>query len=173
MKVFKIFFFSLMLTGFSLSNYAHTNVAVNQIDKITNAYFGLKNALVSGDGTVSQNKAKDLLAELSLSPVKNPDASQQKILATYLEKLKYDTRYISETTVIANQREHFAGLSKNLYTVLQSLKLNTRIVYQQYCPMKKVYWLSESSAIKNPYYGLQMLTCGKITETLNPVLKSH
>ena len=27
-------------------------------------------------------------------------------------------------------------------------------------------WLSEEQAIKNPYYGSSMLTCGKITETI-------
>jgi hypothetical protein len=37
--------------------------------------------------------------------------------------------------------------------------------------MKKATWLSETNAIKNPYYGKQMLTCGKTTETLAPASK--
>jgi hypothetical protein len=32
--------------------------------------------------------------------------------------------------------------------------------------MKKAYWLSPDKAIKNPYYGSAMLTCGKVTETI-------
>ncbi|RYF82932.1 MAG: DUF3347 domain-containing protein, partial [Chitinophagaceae bacterium] len=35
-----------------------------------------------------------------------------------------------------------------------------------YCPMKKALWLSNEKAIKNPYYGSAMLTCGKVTETI-------
>jgi hypothetical protein len=32
--------------------------------------------------------------------------------------------------------------------------------------MKKMYWLSSEAAIKNPYYGKMMLTCGSVTETI-------
>ena len=43
-------------------------------------------------------------------------------------------------------------------------------VYYQHCPMynngKGANWLSKESAIKNPYYGSQMLTCGSTVETI-------
>ena len=43
-------------------------------------------------------------------------------------------------------------------------------VYYQRCPMfnngKGANWLSKESAIKNPYYGNKMLTCGSVTETI-------
>jgi hypothetical protein len=58
-----------------------------------------------------------------------------------------------------------------MFELVKGLKLNTNTLYEQYCPMKKATWLSESAAIKNPYYGSQMLTCGKTTETLAPVAK--
>jgi hypothetical protein len=31
---------------------------------------------------------------------------------------------------------------------------------------KGANWLSKESTIKNPYYGSQMLTCGKTVETI-------
>jgi hypothetical protein len=31
---------------------------------------------------------------------------------------------------------------------------------------KGANWLSKESAIKNPYYGSQMLSCGKTVETI-------
>jgi hypothetical protein len=34
--------------------------------------------------------------------------------------------------------------------------------------MKKASWLSSEAAIKNPYFGSAMLTCGKVTATLKP-----
>jgi hypothetical protein len=37
--------------------------------------------------------------------------------------------------------------------------------------MKKSYWLSADEAIKNPYYGNMMLTCGKVSETISPATK--
>ena len=83
---------------------------------------------------------------------------------TFCADLNVD--FWSETNAIEHQREHFASLSKNLYEVLKGLKINTAIVYVQYCPMKKAYWLSESAAIKNPYYSDTMPTCGKTAATL-------
>ena len=44
------------------------------------------------------------------------------------------------------------------------------LVYYDHCPMyndgKGGDWISKESSIKNPFYGSQMLTCGKIVETL-------
>jgi hypothetical protein len=135
------------------------------VDKITTSYIGVKNALVGSNATLAKTRSAELLAALS-TPVKGLQPAQQKLLATYLDKLKFDSRHISETTVIDHQREHFASLSKNMYSLLSGLKLNSTTVYQQYCPMKKAAWLSESEDIRNPYYGDDMLECGKVTATL-------
>jgi hypothetical protein len=52
-------------------------------------------------------------------------------------------------------------------SLAKSVKLTTEPIYQAYCPMKKANWLSNDKAIKNPYYGSAMLTCGKVVETIN------
>jgi hypothetical protein len=135
------------------------------VDKITTSYIGVKNALVGSNATLAKTRSAELLTALS-APVKGLQPAQQKLLVTYLDKLKFDSRHISETTVIDHQREHFASLSKNMYSLLSGLKLNSTTVYQQYCPMKKAAWLSESEDIRNPYYGDDMLECGKVTATL-------
>jgi hypothetical protein len=139
------------------------------INKITTAYLGVKNALAAGNGTTAGAKAKELFATLSAQPDKGLKPDQQKLFDGYLDKLKFDSRHISETTAVDHQREHFASLSKNLYAVLKGLKMNTSTIYMEYCPMKKAYWLSESSAIKNPYYSDKMMsTCGRVAATLPP-----
>jgi hypothetical protein len=141
--------------------------AQNNIGLITKNYYGVKNALAAGNGADAQANARLLFADFSDQPAKGLTPDQQKVLDTYLDKLKFDSRHISETTTVDHQREHFASLSKNWYEVLKNLKLNSSIVYMQYCPMKKTYWLSESSTIKNPYYNDKMMsTCGKTTATL-------
>jgi len=61
------------------------------------------------------------------------------------------------------------SLSKNMYELIKVSKSETP-VYYQHCPMandgKGANWLSKENAIKNPYYGSQMLTCGSIVETI-------
>ncbi|RYU89525.1 DUF3347 domain-containing protein [Mucilaginibacter terrigena] len=135
------------------------------VDKITSSYIGVKNALVGSNSTLAKTRSAELLAALS-APVKGLLPAQQKLMATYLDKLKFDSRHISETTVLDHQREHFESLSKNMYALLAGLKLNSATLYQQYCPMKKAAWLSETEDIRNPYYGDDMLECGKVTATL-------
>ena len=83
--------------------------------------------------------------------------------------LKDDAEHISETKEITRQREYFMSLSKNLYALLKVSKSETTIYYQ-FCPMankgKGANWLSLENKVKNPYYGNQMLTCGKVVETI-------
>ena len=107
-----------------------------------------------------------MLNVLSADLEKDLKPEQKKLLTAYIEKLKFDSRHISESAAIEHQREHFASLSKNMFTVLKGLKMNTLTVFKQYCPMKKAIWVSETATIKNPYYGKEMLDCGSTQETL-------
>lgn len=112
----KALFVSLILTC-TVFMAAAQNTAV---DKMTTSYIGVKNALVGSNATLAKTRSAELLAALS-TPVKGLQPAQQKLLATYLDKLKFDSRHISETTVIDHQREHFASLSKNMYSLLSGL----------------------------------------------------
>jgi hypothetical protein len=138
------------------------------LNNVTRAYFGIKNALVANNPTTAQNKAMDMIAALNAVPDGNMSAGEHQIWFDYLNKLQFDSRHISENNPIDHKREHFADLSENLYTVLKAFKLNTTTVYRQYCPMQKAYWLSETAAIKNPYFGTggAMLTCGVTKDVL-------
>ncbi|HEY8782645.1 MAG TPA: DUF3347 domain-containing protein [Mucilaginibacter sp.] len=165
MKTLKTLSLILILTLSVL--FTSAQKSVSNIDKITTAYLGVKNALAASNGTAAGAKGKELFDALSADPDKGLKPDQQKLFDSYLDKLKYDSRHISETSDVEHQREHFASLSKNLYAVLKGLKMNTSTIYMEYCPMKKAYWLSETSAIKNPYYSDKMMTtCGRVAATL-------
>ncbi len=77
-----------------------------------------------------------------------------------------DANAISLSKDLKLQREKFATLSTNMFALAKTVKLSADPVYQQYCPMKKASWLSDNKAIKNPYYGSAMLTCGSVKQTL-------
>jgi hypothetical protein len=84
-------------------------------------------------------------------------------------ELKLHAQHISESKDIAHQRDHFSSLSTAMYQLLKTAKANTT-VYYDHCPMyndgKGANWLSKDAAIKNPYYGSMMLSCGKVQETI-------
>lgn len=134
------------------------------VDKVTSAYIGVKNALVGSNAALAKSRSRELLD--ALSSINNLKPAEQKMANAYLDKLKIDSRHISETTKIDHQREHFQTLSNNMFGLLSALKLNGTTLYQQYCPMKKAAWLSESEDIRNPYYGDQMMECGTVKATL-------
>jgi hypothetical protein len=166
MNTIKLSFLTILFACTTVFVNAQSLPVKNAADRITNAYIGIKNALVTDDAGLAQLKAKDMLSVLSGDLDKDLKPEQKKLLAAYIEKLRFDSRHISESATIEHQREHFANLSKNMFTVLKGLKMNSLTVYKQYCPMKKAVWISETVTIKNPYYGKQMLDCGSTQETL-------
>jgi hypothetical protein len=82
-----------------------------------------------------------------------------------LESAKEHAEHIVKKP-IDHQREHFETLSTDI-TDLITLLGTDKTLYQDYCPMKKVSWLSETKEIKNPFYGSKMLTCGSVKKQIN------
>ncbi len=153
----------ILITSFT---HAQSNASIN---KVINSYIQLKDALVKSDGTISSSAAKTLLTTIEEVNMHELSADVHTQWMKVVNDLKEDAEHISDTKEITNQRDHFMSLSKNLYSVIKLSKLETPIYYQ-YCPMankgKGANWLSMDNKIKNPYYGNQMLTCGKVVDTI-------
>jgi hypothetical protein len=144
---------------------------VTPINKVLDNYLAIKNALADDNSKLANQKAKDFTVSLKDVSNKDLNARQKAAWLKYGEKLRFDGDHISESASIDHQREHFGNLSKNMITVLKVFKSNTVTMYAQYCPMKKQSWLSETAAIKNPYYGKEMSGCGSTTTTLKAANK--
>ena len=155
---------ALFITVFSFSSNAQN--APTPLSQVLTQYYDLKNALVGSDAATASKKAGEMLKTINGIDTKSLSADDIKAFAAVQNKLSYDTRHISEVQDIAHQREHFAALSLNMYALAKAAKLSSQLVYEQYCPMKKAYWLSKDAAIKNPYYGTQMPDCGKVADTI-------
>ena len=79
-----------------------------------------------------------------------------------LDVLRKGASTIADSRSIETQRESFNGLSKNMIALTKNFKLADDTVFVQYCPMADASWLSAEKAVKNPYYGKSMLTCGSV-----------
>ena len=115
---------------------------------------------------MAANKSGELLQAINEIDTKSLSEQERKIFTSLQYKLAYDARHISEVKELPHQREHFANLSLKMYALAKAINLSAEPVYEQYCPMKNAYWLSNEKAIKNPYYGNTMLTCGEVEDTL-------
>jgi hypothetical protein len=132
-------------------------VAAQAPSPLWNSYVAIKDALVNSDAATASVKAGEF--------IKTADDIKETNLR---QKLVENAKSIAATKDIKEQRDQFAKLSQNFYSLVKSVKLSAQPVYQLYCPMKKQSWLSNEKNIRNPYYGTAMLTCGRVTETINP-----
>lgn len=158
MKLNRLYFFIAIV----FVSVQAANAQDKSVNSVLTAYFTLKNDLVADNAATAKTHATELAAAIKAVPGDKIPAEQ----LTAWKKIQLSTTRIGEAKDIDAQRDYFAILSDNMIAVTKALKNNASPVYQQYCPMKKVSWLSEVAAIKNPYYGKQMLTCGQVTETL-------
>ncbi len=136
---------------------------------VLDAYYAVKDALVSSDGNAASLKASSLVKAMKAVDMGKLATDQHNVWMKLMKELDSDAANIAKTKDVAKQRDFFSALSDNMYELIKSAK-PSQTVYYQHCPMAKegkgANWLSQVPAIKNPYYGAQMLNCGKTTETL-------
>lgn len=133
----------------SVSTYAQSN------QEVLNKYLALKNDLVEAN---SANATNNIVALKKAIP--GSDVEKNTALIKAIDKMAMANN-------IDKQRKEFEEVSTLLWKVIKEDKSIGQTVYYQYCPMKKAYWISKEEGIKNPYYGQQMLTCGKVVEKTN------
>src|SRR5690606_37110650 len=125
--------------------------------------------LVATDGNLASTEANKLVNALKSVKMNALGQEEHQVWMKVRKDLAADAGHISDSEDPAVQRNYFAALSDNMYKLVKAGK-PSEPVYYQHCPMarggKGANWLSQLEAVKNPYYGAQMLTCGKTTETL-------
>lgn len=152
-----LFIVALFATTLSQKSVAQ-NTAI-QSTPVLSLYYNVKDALVTGNASLAASKAEELKKVLS-------SAEQGSLSVANRNSLAKEVNLISSAKDIKVQRAAFSSLSATMLNIAKTEKLSTQPVYQLYCPMKKSYWLSSEKAVKNPYYGSSMLTCGKVEGTL-------
>ncbi len=142
---------------------------VNQLKPVFDNYFLLKDALVKSSGSATATASKNVLASLNAVKMESLAPDVHVVWMRVMKDLSFDAEHISETQDVSHQRDHFSSLSKNMYELMKVSKLESETFYQ-FCPMynkgKGANWLSKDNEIKNPYYGSQMLSCGRTVETI-------
>lgn len=149
---------ALIAIAFTHDSFAQDST-IAQPARLLNAYYKLKDALVNNNAALAAANADELAKAIYGTDKQTVNDATGAIL------LK-DAVAIAQSKDLKQQREKFATLSNNMFELAKTVKLSADPVYQQYCPMKKASWLSKDRAIKNPYFGSAMLTCGTVKTTL-------
>ena len=140
------------------------------IDELVEHYLHLKNALIADNAKEAASAGKAMVVAMGKVDKSSLTGEQKTVYADVEDDAKEHAEHISENAGdISHQREHFDILSKDIYDLVKVFG-STQTLYKDYCPMynnnKGAIWLSETKAIKNPYYGKKMLSCGAVKEEI-------
>jgi hypothetical protein len=136
--------------------------------QLFSVYLEVKDALVASDAKLAKSKAGEFELILDSLTRSKMTPEQQNVFKPIAEKLKSDAQKMQEKEDLVSQRAHLEMLSNHVWTVLKSFQTKDKTIYKQFCPMafddKGASWLSDKSEVRNPYFGDEMLKCGKVTE---------
>ena len=155
------------------SNHSETSTTViqgeNQLKVVFDNYFLVKDALITSNGNSTASASKELVTAINNVKMDKLDMDVHMVWMKVVNTIQKDAENIANTKDVKIQRDHFTSLSKEIYTLIKISKYENP-VYYQFCPMfndgKGANWLSKENAVKNPYYGSMMLSCGKTVETI-------
>lgn len=120
------------------------------------SYTNLKNALVATKASEAKLAASGLATALKGF--------------TGCESAANIANKISAATDIKAQRAAFNDLNVELIPVFKHAALTAGTIYVQHCPMANngdgADWLSSAKKIQNPYYGDEMMECGRVAEEI-------
>ena len=132
-------------------------------------YLSLKDALVSSDqkkAAIAAEKLGQSIQKVDMKALADNEHKQWMKVKGSLEKA---STAISKDGKLESQRNTFMALSNHIYELAKTSK-SSQGLYWQYCPMannnKGAHWLSNEEAIKNPYYGSKMMSCGEVKEKI-------
>jgi len=69
---------------------------------------------------------------------------------------------------LKEQRRLFKEASARIIELVEAYPPPDMTISRFHCPMVKADWLGMSEDVRNPYYGSEMLECGKVTGTIKP-----
>ena len=144
-----------------------------QLGLVMNRYLMLKDAFVDSNEKgveAAAQKTLDALGKVDLTLLKGDAHNQWMKLQKPIED---NLKGIIQMKGIEMKRSHFSIVSDKLSEAIKVFGIHntkTSELYIEFCPMafdnKGAYWISETKEIKNPYFGIAMLTCGEVKETL-------
>ena len=134
-------------------------------DAIVSNYLNIKNALTKDDSNGAAAAARNLLITLNSSSTTSVDTKSKNKYNAFVADAKAHVKHIGDNAgKMDHQREYFSLLSQDVFGLIKTFGTK-QTVYQDYCPMygegKTGYWISETKDVINPYFGSEMLTCGR------------
>lgn len=144
-----------------------TQAKADPLAPVFEAYFQLKDALVASDAAKAKAAAEQLDTIVRVVEMGALGAEVHTVWMQEMELLANVATAISTGKDLEAQRKAFRELTAPM-TRLAKASPGSAPVYLDHCPMYEggSDWLSREKAIRNPFYGAQMMSCGSVKETI-------
>ncbi|CAM3945202.1 MULTISPECIES: efflux RND transporter periplasmic adaptor subunit [Flavobacterium] len=150
-----------------------SNEARKSLQPLYLNYFEFKDALTKDDFNSAK---KALLAfEKSLNKINMSLFKKESHNAwmNYQTELKKQALHTTHVKNIKELRMSFEPMSNVMIAMTKAFNPLNETVYVQFCPMansdKGANWLSKENKVVNPYFGISMLKCGEVKETIKNI----
>ena len=142
---------------------------------LLSSYYSLKDAFVSSDVNKVNIAAGELAKSadsLKTSEIKGDSTGMIRETAKqFAQSLSSSASTLATAADIEAKRHEFETVTDALWSLTRTVQYDGQKVYYQYCPMafnnKGAYWLSNTTEIRNPYFGDKMLKCGEVADSLD------
>lgn len=149
-----------------------TSINAPAAGNVLSSYLEIKDALIAGNEKSAIRHATEMSHNLDklIVPGQISENAGISVKEASIQQLKTQLQNIIATSDCEKQRVAFQPLSDTLVNFIKNFQLRDVHLYHLYCPMAfneaGAWWLSNSSEIRNPYFGTKMLTCGELVDSL-------
>ena len=134
-------------------------------DGLVQDYLRMKDALVAGNTWGAALAGSRMVIALPQIDDTGLTPIEMQSWAAFQNKIHTPCDQISGSGDIQIQRRYFSTLSIWMYKAVEMLGAGKYTLTVQFCPMaesgKGAVWLSQQDEIQNPYFGEEMLHCGR------------
>lgn len=153
----------------------HTNAFTQSYSELVTAYTSLKDALVASDSAKATAAALQLAIASDSLKVNDIQGDTSNIIkqtaGTYTTMITSSAKGLAGESSLSEMRKEFEMIADNLWQLTRVVKYDGQKLFWQYCPMafnnRGAYWISSDRKIRNPYFGDEMLECGKVADSLD------
>lgn len=144
--------------------------AIKVIGQLVQSYLKIKDALSQDEFDNTKKAAVEFqhtAAKIKMSIFKE---ESHKVWMQHSTPAENAARGIAQAKDIGTARSQFIALSIEVIDLAKTFGPFEEPLFVQFCPManndKGAEWLSEMEAIRNPYFGASMLTCGEVRQEI-------
>lgn len=136
-------------------------------------YYQLTEAFVQKDSNAVNLRANSFASSMQQIAMQELKADIQLIaLAAGIQQgIATEAAAIAGTSDWTKKYRSLQTISDQFFDMLRTVQYKGGKVYQQHCPMAfdntGANWLSQQSAIRNPYFGDDMLDCGETRDSVD------